>query len=178
MTGLCPLGKWLPSWEAVRTFPGCYVPALSLHPSLSPSPPGWVSISQPLPQSLAQLVTGPKSHSDSCQVRLPWLQEMSAKFTDQPECCLVSLFQTHGHYYFKNRTTHCLRKHLFSPQIFLNAVLWGGFCYVVEIEKRDTYLPSRSLELCEEVRPCTDNPPCRAPGGYLAQPRGCPGEGS
>lgn len=33
VTGLCPLGKSLLSWEVVRTFPGCSVPALSPHPS-------------------------------------------------------------------------------------------------------------------------------------------------
>lgn len=29
VTGLCPLGKSLLSWEVVRTFPGCSAPALS-----------------------------------------------------------------------------------------------------------------------------------------------------
>lgn len=55
-----------------RLFCSCPLPA-----PLPVSLPLWVSISQLLPQSLAQLVTGPKSHGYSCQVRLLCLRERS-----------------------------------------------------------------------------------------------------
>lgn len=75
MTGLCPLGKWLPSWEVARTFPGCSLCSCPLPAPLPVSLPSWVS------RLLAPFhtVSCSASQRPSCQVELPWLLKMPVK---------------------------------------------------------------------------------------------------
>lgn len=128
VTGLCPPGKWLPSWEAVRTFPGCCAPALSRPP---PRPlPSRVSCHSPSHSLLPSLSRAPSPTVTAvrcgCHGFGRCLQNAppgagGLPCSSLPDSGALLLFQS------EVMTTRCLKNHLFTQQIFPNAPLCGGF---------------------------------------------------